>query len=66
MNKLYLVQQYPYEDWETITHFNNEADAVALCNQLSHQHSLLEVKYNNYRVKSIYNNPINRNFFNVQ
>jgi hypothetical protein len=66
MNQIYLVQQYPYEDWETIAHFDNETDAVALCDKLRYEHSLREQQYNNYRVYPIYDNPTNRNWFGVK
>ena len=61
MQTIYLVQQYPYEHWETIAHFDNELDAQALRDKLKHEHSLLENQYNNYRVHAIVNNEINRN-----
>ena len=32
-NQIYLVQSLPYENWETIAHFDNHADADALCNK---------------------------------
>ena len=66
MNKLYLVQQYPYEDWETITHFDNEADAIVLCDKLRHEHSLREKQFNNFRVYAIFDNPTNRNWYGVK
>jgi hypothetical protein len=65
MNQIFLVQQYPYEDWETIAYFNNEQEAVVLCNKLTFEHSQLNQQYNNFKVKAIFDNPINRNFYNV-
>ena len=34
MSQIYLVQQYPYEDWETIAHFDNVEEANILCQKL--------------------------------
>ena len=31
--QIYLVQSLPYENWETIAHFDNHVDADALCNK---------------------------------
>lgn len=66
MQTIYLVQQYPYEDWETITHFDNEADAQALRDKLTHEHSLREQQFNNFRVHAIADNPTNRNWYGVR
>jgi GTP cyclohydrolase III len=66
MNQIYLVQQYPYEDWETVANFNNEQDAIALCEKLKFEHSQLKQQYNNFKVKAIFDNEINRNYFNVK
>jgi len=65
VSQIYLVQQYPYEDWETIAHFDNVEEANMLCQKLEIAHSKLAEQYNNYRVKAIFDNEINRNFFGV-
>jgi hypothetical protein len=67
MNKIFLVQQYPYEDWETVAYFDNEVEAVAKLNELEAIHDALppERQYNNFKVKAIFDNSINRNFYGV-
>ena len=65
MNQIFLVQQYPYEDWETVAYFDNEQEAVVLCKKLTFEHSQLNQQYNNFKVKAIFDNSINRNFYNV-
>ena len=51
----YIVQQYPYEDWEDICSFDNEADAIAKLNELEAKHNALppERQYNNFKIKII-------------
>ena len=61
MNKIYLVQGYPFEDWETIKWFENEAAAVDLCASLKANHP-----GGNFRVYAINDISMNRDFFNVQ
>jgi hypothetical protein len=61
MNKIYLVQTYPFEDWVTLNHFDNEADANALCDELKAKHS-----QHNFRVHTIADTPFNRNWFGVK
>jgi hypothetical protein len=66
MQTIHLVQQRPYEDWETIAHFDNATDAQALCDKLQHEHSLREQQFNNFRVYEIADNEINRNWYGVR
>lgn len=61
MQTIYLVQHYPFEDWVTLNHFNNEADANALRDKLKTKHPDC-----NIRVHAIADTPFNRDWFNVR
>ena len=61
MQTIYLVQHYPFEDWVTLNHFDNEADANALRDQLKTQHP-----NGNFKVTAIADNEINRNWYGVR
>ena len=50
MNKIYLVQSLPYENWETKSYFDNFADADALCDLLIDMANKNPLLVSNYRV----------------
>ena len=53
MNKIYLVQKLPYENWETITHFNSLNEADALCDLLIDMANNNPLLVSNYRVHAV-------------
>jgi hypothetical protein len=65
MKQFYVVQQYPYEDWETIAQFENESDANEMLAKLKEAHSKLANQYNNYKVKAVADNAFNRQYHTV-
>ena len=65
MKSFYVVQQYPYEDWETMAQFDNEQDAIDMHHRLVEAHSKLEHKYNNYKIKAVVDTEFNRKYHHV-
>ena len=65
MKQLFLVQSLPYENWETIAHFDNFADADALCDKnieaANHNPRLIA----NYRVYTVNDTPEHRARFKL-
>ena len=60
MNKIYLVQSLPYENWETVAHFDNHAQADALCDKKIEEANKNPLLISNYRVYAIDDNQANR------
>jgi hypothetical protein len=50
MNKIYLVQSLPYENWETIAHFDNHEEADAFCDKKIEAANNNPLLVSNYRV----------------
>jgi len=65
MNKIYLVQNLPYENWETVAHFDNFADADALCDKNIEAANNNPLLIANYRVHAINDTPANRQHFGL-
>jgi hypothetical protein len=65
MKQFYVVQQYPYENWETMAQFDNETDAIAMHDKLVQAHSKLANQYNNYKVKAVPDTEFNRQYHKV-
>jgi hypothetical protein len=63
---IYLVQFLPFENWETIAHFDNYAEADALCdkNIEAANHNPLLVA--NYRVHVVADTIEHRNRFGIK
>ena len=57
---IYLVQSLPYENWETIAHFDNYAEADALCNKNIEAANHNPLLVANYRVHAVANTPENK------
>lgn len=53
MKQLFLVQSLPYEKWETIAHFDNFADADALCDKNIEAANHNPLLVSNYRVYAV-------------
>ena len=65
-NQIYLVQSLPYENWETIAHFDNHAQADAFCNkkiEAAYHNPLLIA---NYRVYIVANTIEHRIRFGIE
>jgi hypothetical protein len=60
MNKIYLVQKLPYENWETITHFNRLDEADVLCDLLIDMANNNPLLVANYRVHAVDDTSENR------
>jgi hypothetical protein len=59
-NQIYLVQLLPYENWETIAHFDNYADADAFCDKKIEAANNNPLLVANYRVHAVANTPENK------
>jgi len=53
MNKIYLVQSLPFENWETKAYFDNFAEADALCDLLIDMANNNPLLVSNYRVRTV-------------
>jgi hypothetical protein len=60
MNNIYLVQKLPFENWETIAHFDNYAEADALCDKKIEAANNNPLLVSNYRVHVINDTLANR------
>ena len=62
MNNIYLVQKLPFENWETIAHFDNYAEADALCDLLIDMANNNPLLVANYRVHAVNDTLANRKY----
>jgi hypothetical protein len=53
MNKIYLLQSLPYENWETIAYFDNYADAEAMFDKKIEAANNNPLLISNYRVHAV-------------
>jgi hypothetical protein len=65
MKQLFLVQSLPYENWETIAHFDNFADAEALRDRFWAEAEANPLLVSNYRVHAVLDTPEHRARFKL-
>lgn len=65
-NQIYLVQSLPYENWETIAHFDNFLDADAYCDKKIEAANHNPLLVGNYRVHAIADTVEHRKRFGIK
>ena len=63
---IYLVQSLPYENWETIAHFDNHAEADAFCNGKIEEANHIPLLVANYRVQVVADTIEHRTRFGIK